>query len=285
MDLFRPAPPCVDAHHSLAANGMACYPLVPWSNRIGGGGFMHAGRIHRLTRNTPDPYPIHGDAWQQAWQLGETTSQRACMHLVSHHHLQSPYCYQATQTIELGDRQLTHALAVQNLGHTSMPFGLGLHPWFISTPQCVIHAPVQGVWLSAADRLPIQLSQVFPTGWNLNEGVQPQQVNVDNAFHAWSGSARVVWPEWHMALQLQAQCEVSHQRKDLHLVLYAPDQEAVFCVEPVSHPINAAHLPGQPGWVTLAPGERMVLHLKWQWQPIEAVAAFSGQTPVEKSPT
>jgi aldose 1-epimerase len=46
--LFRPATP--GATDPFA---MACIPLVPWSNRISGGGFRHAGRFYSLKPNWP----------------------------------------------------------------------------------------------------------------------------------------------------------------------------------------------------------------------------------------
>lgn len=40
--------------------------LLPFSNRISGGGFWYAGVFHQLERNGPGPYPIHGNAYARA---------------------------------------------------------------------------------------------------------------------------------------------------------------------------------------------------------------------------
>ena len=46
-------------------NALGCYPLVPWSNRISGGGIDAGGRFWPLQPNWPgEPYPIHGDGWR-----------------------------------------------------------------------------------------------------------------------------------------------------------------------------------------------------------------------------
>jgi len=51
-------------------NRLACYPLLPWSNRIAGGGFHMGERWIALSPHREDePLPIHGSGWQRAWQV------------------------------------------------------------------------------------------------------------------------------------------------------------------------------------------------------------------------
>ena len=53
-----------------APSQLACFPLVPWSNRIGNGGFHFDGRRIELAPNRAgEPCPIHGEGWQQAWGI------------------------------------------------------------------------------------------------------------------------------------------------------------------------------------------------------------------------
>jgi aldose 1-epimerase len=270
IDLWRPLRTGQSAAQPAHVHDMACFPLVPWSNRIGGGGFIHDGDFHALKPNTSnDPYPIHGDGWQRAWALQSVGPNRARLSLLSREQ-SAPHHYRATQTLALAGQQLRHSLTVQNLGPHTLPFGVGLHPWLISTPQANVKATVQGLWHSNSQRLPTRWSATFPEGWNLNQGVRPADVSIDHAYTGWSGVASVHWPEWGVRLQVHAEWVVSHQftpavHKPLSLVFYAPDQADVFCLEPVSHPINAPHLPGKPGWVALAPGDSMSLHLCWAY--------------------
>ncbi len=264
LDLWRP-------WHGQGNDGgmpdpgdMACYPLVPWSNRIGGGGFTHAGTFHPLQPNTRfDPFPIHGDGWQQPWELHESAPGTAAMSLTSQCHLGSPYHYLATQTFTLAPGELQQTLSVRNLGAQALPFGLGTHPWFTRTPQCSVQAAVDGVWLAGPDKLPTALTRDFPPGWDLNHGVQPAGTVIDNAYADWRGEALLRWPERGLTLRVNAQLQPPGAPGRLDAILYTPGNSNVFCFEPVSHPINAAHLPGQPGWVTLQPGEEMQLRLRW----------------------
>ena len=56
----------------LAENGKAfgCQVLVPFSNRISGGGFTFDGRSHAIEPNVPgEAFPIHGDGFQKPWRV------------------------------------------------------------------------------------------------------------------------------------------------------------------------------------------------------------------------
>ena len=65
IDLWRPWDGATPDLYQLAS-----FAMVPWSNRISGGGFEHAGQFHPMRPNrVGEPYPIHGDGWLQPWQL------------------------------------------------------------------------------------------------------------------------------------------------------------------------------------------------------------------------
>lgn len=268
VDLWRPWDGRTTRQQALAS-----YPLVPWSNRIGDGGFEHAGRFHPLAPNTAhDPYPIHGDGWQQPWDLSVDGDARATMTLHSEHAGANPYVYAAQQTFELLDGGMTQTLSVRNTGGFGLPFGLGQHPWFVRTPRCRLQAGVQGVWLSRPDRMPTGYTEAFPDGWNLGEGVRPAAIVIDNGFGGWDGEARIEWPEFGLALHMRSALALpGGAAGQPDCLLYSPPSLEVFCFEPISHPINAAHLPGRPGWVVLEPGQSMVLTVHWRFSDIGPV--------------
>src|SRR5689334_10320589 len=52
--------------------GMGSSPMVPWFNRISGGGFNFGGTFYPIAPNDPlEPVPIHGDGWTAAWDVIE----------------------------------------------------------------------------------------------------------------------------------------------------------------------------------------------------------------------
>ena len=56
----------------------ACYPLVPYSNRIRDARLRFGNADHALTRNFGDhPHAIHGVGWQRAWRIERATGASA----------------------------------------------------------------------------------------------------------------------------------------------------------------------------------------------------------------
>jgi aldose 1-epimerase len=66
--ILRPAPEAPQGPFELALN-----LLIPWSNRISGGGFSWEGSFYRFPPTVAGaPFPIHGDAFAGGWRVSET---------------------------------------------------------------------------------------------------------------------------------------------------------------------------------------------------------------------
>jgi aldose 1-epimerase len=262
VDLWRPWDGRTADLYTLAS-----FPMVPWSNRISGGGFTHEGRFHPMQPNRHgEPYPIHGDGWLQGWALSQVAEDTVEMTLESHRFGGNPHDYTARQTFRLVEGGLDQTLSVRHLGDTPLPYGLGVHPWFLRTPRTRITAPVQGVWLSGADPLPTAHTSNFPAGWDLGHGADANGSLIDNGYTGWDGTARTVWPERQLQLTLDMPNFQRDGGRAHHFCLvYRPPHGSAFCFEPITHPIDAFHLPGSPGLRTLAAGERLTLEMRWRF--------------------
>src|SRR5262245_57698393 len=109
----------------------SAFPLVPFSNRIRGGRFSFAGRDVALPLNRPpERHAIHGQGWQVAWTPREVSTTSA---LLEFRHAPDawPWAYLASQRFALSSSGVTIELALQNQSDTSMPAGLGWHPYFL----------------------------------------------------------------------------------------------------------------------------------------------------------
>ncbi|TWO68679.1 aldose 1-epimerase [Caenimonas sedimenti] len=267
LDLWRPWDGATPDLYRLAS-----FAMVPWSNRISGGGFTHEGTSHPMRPNRAgEPYPIHGDGWLQPWQLAQPAPDTMVMTLESRRFDGNPYEYEATQTFRLVEGGLDQELQVRNLGSDPLPFGLGLHPWFPRTENTRITTPVKGVWLCGDDPLPTAHTTVFPEGWNLNEGMQAWGSLIDNGFTGWGGQARIAWPELGLQLTMRMPDFEQDGGADRHFCLvYRPPQGPAFCFEPITQPIDAFHLPGRPGLRVLGTGEACSLCVQWR---VEAIGA------------
>lgn len=232
----------------------ACFPLVPWSNRITEGGFMHRGQHYPVLQNRAgEPYPIHGDGWLQAWHIASQDVARIVLALTSEQYDGNPYSYAATQTLTLHPEGLEIDLQVTNRGADALPFGLGLHPYFLRNDATRLQSHADGVWLCGADPIPTAHTSTLPPGWNYNQPAALTGELIDNCFTGWDGVARIDYPERGLRLEMRMDdCNG-------YSLMYRPPGLDYFCLEPITHPIDAFHMPGQPGLVELAPGATLRL--------------------------
>ncbi len=99
LDWLRPAGPAALAQGD--PRGTACFPLVPYSNRIRDGRFVFEGREIRLPRNFGDhPHSIHGHGWQAPWRVAEAAADAAVMEY-RHRADAWPFDYDARQHVRL----------------------------------------------------------------------------------------------------------------------------------------------------------------------------------------
>ena len=276
FDLFRPWDG-MDYPGDPLRIGRASYPLAPWSNRISSGGFSIGEAFHPVAPNAADmPYPIHGDAWQQRWQYKQQDSVSLEMTLESKRFHGNPHHYRAHQRFKLVDGGMDQTLTVTHLGHSDerpLPYGLGLHPWLPRNELTTLQAKVGSVWLSHADCLPEKHTTDFPASWDLNTGISASGTLIDNCFTGWDGTARVTWPDQDLNLTLSqstVSAEVStYSAAPSYLLVFRKATGDHFCLEPVSHPIDAFHLPDQPGLQVLLKGESLTLAVSWRFKTMQ----------------
>lgn len=223
LDWLRPAPPeCADILQS------ACYPLVPFSNRIANGRFSWRNRGVCLPANfPPEPHAIHGFAWQRPWYVGESAPDRTTL-VLRYEDGPWPWPFEVRQTITLEPHALSITLTLENRAETAMPGGLGLHPFFPRGAHTRLHADVRAIQRSGPERMPAVLDDAHPAiaALGMGDGV-PE--GLDNAFYDWRGPLAVHQGDTGRSLNMRADPLLRH------LVIYTPKGAAFFCAEPVSH--------------------------------------------------
>ncbi|HEV8313886.1 MAG TPA: aldose 1-epimerase [Burkholderiaceae bacterium] len=262
VDLWRPWDGRSDDRYTMAS-----FAMLPWSNRISNGGFEHGGQLHPMRLNREgEPFPIHGDGWLQPWTLTRIDAAHAAMRLSSRHFDGNPYAYDAEQELHLVDGGLEQRLRVTHRGHEPLPYGLGLHPWFPRSTATRLHAKVDGVWLSGSNPLPTRHTTQIPASWDLREGASMCGELIDNAYTGWDAHARIDWPDRGLALSVET-LPLDTPAGPLpaaYCLVYRPVAGPAFCLEPITHPIDAFHLQGRPGLVTLAAGQSLGLSVRWR---------------------
>lgn len=230
----------------------ACFPMVPWCNRIGGGRFEWEGRVVALAPNfPPERHAIHGHGWQSAWEVESHTAQR-CV-LVHRHDGTAPgwpWAYETRQEIALSDAGCRITLSLTNRSGRLMPAGIGLHPYLRRRLQSRVAFDADGVLAVGED--------LIPTGANLPAGhfadfaggaPLPDRL-IDHCFTGWDGAARVT-DDCGTIMILAEGAEALH--------LYAPETRDILCIEPVNHHPDAANTGSMP---LCAPGETVSLSMR-----------------------
>lgn len=226
VDLLRPM--TADAMASGRGNAAACYPLVPFSNRIANGRLVFDGQEFKLEANWPGVrHPMHGEGWARAWDVARHDGQGA--ELVYEHDGKKgwPFRYRAQLSFRLDERALGVTMAIENLEGRAVPAGIGLHPFFTRDADSALAFRAAAVWLGDAEVLPTQRVAV-PTEWDYSKA-RDIGLGLDNCFEDWDGRAAITWPGRGLGLELQASPPFHHA------VVYTPASRPYFCVEPVSH--------------------------------------------------
>ena len=232
----------------------ACFPLVPYVNRIRGGRFVFRSRTVRLEPNMAgDPSPLHGQGWLNPWTVEEEGGSSASL-TYRHEAGEWPWTYEARQDFSLDERGFSVRLTCRNAGAEPMPCGLGEHPYFGCGPETRIDTRVDCAWTVDANVLPVD--KVPAEGrYDLRDRHACGQ-GLDNGFGGWGGEARMSDPEWPYDLRLSSPDAKFFQ-------LYSPREGGIFVAEPVTHANAALNHPEEEwpelGMRVLGPGESMSL--------------------------
>ncbi len=243
-------------------NALGCYVLCPFSNRISGGGLEAGDRFWPLAPNLAgEPYPIHGDAWQQPWTVREASAD--VLTLVLQSGAMPPFIYRAELRYELADNALLARLTVTHRGEVPVPYGLGFHPWLPRTLATTLQAAAEAVWLERPDHLPDRCLPVRERPeWDFRAPRPLPRSWINNGFVGWPGRAQIRWPERGFGLEIEASDALKTY------VLFSPGADAdFFCFEPVSHAVDAFHLPGGPqahGLRLLQPGDSFGIECRFR---------------------
>jgi len=253
--VFRPTPD--DATDILQT---ACFPLVPYANRIANGRFVFEGRSVGLpVLEKFAPHAIHGEGWMQPWTIQSRSSDVVAMTLDWQGEPASwPWPWRAKQIVSLSDAGLEIELCVTNSGGEIMPAGLGLHPYFHRHSDSRLALTASGVLATNALELPDRfVPPADLVDWSSGLALAKAPF-VDHAYGGWNGVARIMGGGCDVVMRASPSAAWAQ--------VYAPADADFFCVEPVTHCPDAFKGPASwgssaNGLVALQPGETLALHM------------------------
>ncbi|CAD6530293.1 aldose 1-epimerase [Paraburkholderia sabiae] len=242
-DVLRPTP----AAELEACNvrKTACYPLVPFSNRIAFGTFRFGDARYTLAKNLAGmAHAIHGVGFQQAWSVHASDANSIDLRIAHAPDEHWPFAFEAQQRIAIEDDTLTLSMRITNTDSRATPCGAGWHPFFpldTASGETHLHTAWTSMLVSDANDLPCA-STPPPQFGALDNTV------VDNCFTGWSGSARIDTPHHRISIDANDTLRCA--------VLFRPAGQTFFAFEPVSHANNALN-GNEPPMHVLAPRETL----------------------------
>jgi aldose 1-epimerase len=229
--------------------GMASFPLVPYSNRIGNAQFNWNGRSHTITPNfAPEPHAIHGVGWTRPWTIAAQTADSVKLSLETDADDEWPWSFRAEQHIFLTTDRLTLHLSAINAADTPVPLAFGHHPYF-DTEGATLQFAGERVWMSGPDALPREA--IVPDGsFDFSTPAPVVGRNVDHCYTGVMRPAKIVWADRSYGLDIVASENLPAA------VVYIPANGGAFCYEPVPHLNNALNMAGnQAPMPVVAPKE------------------------------
>ncbi len=254
-------------------NDMSCYALAPWCNRIAGGVFRFRGRGVELPADWPDGTAIHGLVKDKPFELLDRSPVSARFSFDSRRHGSGdavrawPWAFTCTLRYELEESALRLGIAVNNLGDSPMPCGVGFHPYFcrrLWSPEddAVVGMNVAGRY-PCADMIPSGAACPDVLTERFAEGAPLGTLELDDVFGGSDGRMSVTWPACGVRATFECSPEFGHAVVYSTLDGGGPGARPSrhFCLEPVSM-VNDGFNLFERGWTgtgvrVLEPGESM----------------------------
>jgi aldose 1-epimerase len=240
--------------------------LYPTPNRVRECRFAWKGRVYPQRRAGRDVYE-HGLAHLESWEFEPPTA------AVNEARFSAwldcrpggpmfeafPFAHRITLAFTLTAHGISVEYTVENHGAEELPFGFGLHPYFMKLDGdggTFVSLPATTVMEATSELLPTgRLLEVAGTGLDLRCPMAVGVLDVDNVFTRVEPGrhARVEYRRTGLAVDLEATPDFSH------LVLYTPRGERFFCLENQTcstdaHNLHALGFTEAAGLKTVAPG-------------------------------
>lgn len=253
-------PDCSAADAPLSAGN---FHMLPYSNRIRDGRFSHAGSTVQL--NHAEQHAIHGALRKRPWQVTARTNNSATAQYDSRTdgNINWPWPILATVSYTLTNDTLITQMTLTNHGGSSMPAGMGWHPYFCR----IVAGAHPSLTIAAGGMYPDTDGDCLPTGPAISlpnslnfataRDLDPDE-RMDHCLAGFVTPATIAWPDAGITLEMHASNNCTH------LVLFNPD-EPYFAVEPVTNAndgVNLTTMGIDAGVVDLAPGETLRAEMK-----------------------
>lgn len=230
-DVLRPT-----SVNETEPNHTSFFPMLPYASFIKDGHFPYLGITRNIEKNSPfSKYPIHGDIWRSKLQVKNQTETSVTL---SYQHEKThgfPFSYSAEISYTLKTNTLEVLLTLQNNSILPMPYGMGIHPFFIKDSDTLVQFEAPQIWFRGDDPI-LGHPYTAPKNLAFKEAkiVPPNGINI--SFGSWNSKASIIYPSRNIIIDILA------ENVFRHLILYAQKGKDFFCLEPVTNTPDAFNL-------------------------------------------
>jgi aldose 1-epimerase len=265
--------------------------LFPWASRIGRGRYSFEGKEYQAREFQADGDAWHGLVRTRAWEVIDSSSSAdnatvTCAISTDHDPsmLDSyPFPHRLELTFTLSAAGFEVAARVANTGTSSMPFGLGFHPYFKlpgddrgERSNCLLDVRAANLWDWKALGAVKASDEPGPRTLKVQNTIEPRtrlgarQFNdgfTDLQLRDGWAEARVIDPAGSVAIQVRARPGFQT------FVVYSPADRNALCLEPWTCTANMFQLAAagyeHSGMILLQPGNEWVGEMKISLESIE----------------
>lgn len=258
LDIMTPIE--ADNFDPLAWPKGGIYPLMPYSNRVRHAKLVHAGIVYELPAHPAAlPHTLHGVAQTLPWEVSLRSKESitlTCKYEGEHW----PWRVRFEQRFTLEGNRLHLDLGVTNLGRSSMPTGIGLHPYFHRHAGMRVELSVAKLWDIDSEYLPTGIAHSHEHPIILDDSLHGELALYGSE---WDGLLKVHYPQGQLLMEAKSPLS--------HVIVFAPVDAPYLCLEPVSHLADAFNAPpsewSAQGTQVLEPGQAMTAKLAFSWLP------------------
>lgn len=260
VNMMRPT--SFTALENNESGNFSSYNMIPYSNRIENGVFLHRAQTYQLAINNNDGHAIHGEVKDRAWKI--INQMDHCLELEfnseDYSDISWPFLFSAKIKYELQDHNFKVHMTVINQSDQDMPAGMGIHPYFArkltdGDDQVIVNLPTKGLY-PGETTIPTGTWEPPTADYDFSTTRELTTDFIDKCYRAYHRPAKINWV--NSGVELTIDWDEVYQ----HLVLYVPkDDFTTFAVEPVTNCNNGFNLANQgvedTGTVYLAPNEEL----------------------------
>lgn len=237
-------------------SNFSSFTLAPFSNRIRHATFDFLGKSYALRATSADGNTQHGDVRSRPWQTLKSTSTELVFGLNTQDFsdFNFPFPFSMTLRYFLEGPVFGTQLSLENTGHTAMPAGFGIHPYFNQTllgQKAQLGFKAEGLYEVDAQTIPS--GNVYEPAAPYNfERAREVDVALNHLYRDWSELKL----DWSGLAQLEILAEPIFK----HLIVFT-HADGSLALEPVTNASDGFNLMAQGfeghGVQILKPGERM----------------------------